>query len=420
MNGASGVAALTFDELKDIVQGTAAAFRVVTKLLPAGGPSDKVFPPTYEGARYATEKRLVDGVEVQTVLLDSVQSQANRMELALRSAYERGEVRFPLPVVDFSGSIPHLGKITALDAPHRVADAIFRDSQIGGRAFRDSPEGRSFTDAKPANATALFAVCPTALIFGLWDSTGPRGGAGAKFARAFVSEIVGFHATLGVKTSSRIDPLQILAEAGPIFEQANGGWTLDEAQARRDERGNPVRYGGQDGRGRPSGINHGNILPTIQTDDQGMPLAGGVTIAYALQTTVLSLPALRKLRFPLAPEAGGNGQKPEAVNVAARTLLAALALVAMVYQREDGYDLRSRCLLVPSGSPGLEVVDAAGNTRQFQLGTTEAKETFGRAVDAVRAADLPWRPEEIVLTPSENLVALIRRSEALWASASGQ
>jgi Response regulator receiver domain len=43
------------------LRGNAAAFRCVTELQPAGGPGDKVFPPTYEGGEYALEERLIDG-----------------------------------------------------------------------------------------------------------------------------------------------------------------------------------------------------------------------------------------------------------------------------------------------------------------------------------------------------------------------
>jgi CRISPR-associated protein Csb1 len=37
---------LTLDTLKAAVAGSAAAFRCVTEYQPAGGPGDKVFPPT--------------------------------------------------------------------------------------------------------------------------------------------------------------------------------------------------------------------------------------------------------------------------------------------------------------------------------------------------------------------------------------
>ena len=44
--------------LRGAVDGTAAAFRCVTDYQPSGGPGDKVFPPTYEGGKYATEERI--------------------------------------------------------------------------------------------------------------------------------------------------------------------------------------------------------------------------------------------------------------------------------------------------------------------------------------------------------------------------
>src|SRR5206468_4173599 len=127
-------------------------------LEPAGGPGDKVFPPTYEGGRYATERRRLGDVEIETVLLDSVQSQANRMELALKGALERDELAFPLLAVDFSKHFPEIGRITTLDAPHRIADAIFRDSLLKGKLFRESPQGQAFTRATVRNATPLFEL----------------------------------------------------------------------------------------------------------------------------------------------------------------------------------------------------------------------------------------------------------------------
>jgi CRISPR-associated protein Csb1 len=138
------------------------------------------------------------------------------------------------------------------------------------------------------NATVLFELCPTTLVFGMWDSTGLKGGLGAKFVRAMVSEIVGLNAEFGVKTSSRIDPAQIVLGAGPLYQAKNDGgirWMLDENEAARDRKG-PIKLGKD---GKPSEGNHGNVTPGITE--------GGVTMQKAVQTTVLSLPALRRLRF---------------------------------------------------------------------------------------------------------------------------
>ncbi len=51
--------------------------------------------------------------------------------------------------------------------------------------------------------------------------------------------------------------------------------------------------------GKPSEINHGNVTPDlVRAERTKEPLPGGVTMAYAFQTAVLSLPAVRRLRFP--------------------------------------------------------------------------------------------------------------------------
>src|SRR5690606_42155589 len=65
---------------------------------------------------------------------------------------------------------------------------LFRSSTLDGPAFRASEIGRRLTDASPADARAMLEHCPTALIFGAWDSTGPRGGMSHKFQRTLRSE----------------------------------------------------------------------------------------------------------------------------------------------------------------------------------------------------------------------------------------
>ena len=245
------------------------------------------------------------------MLLDSVQSQANRMETALLEEWEAGRAPLPVITIDFQGEdLPKPFRVTSLEAPHRIADALLRDSELEGVIFRQSGPGKQLDTVDVRNAAALFELCPIALIFGMWDSTGPRGGSGVKFQRALVSEIVGLHAKQGRRTSSRLDPAHISSNAGPLYMGPDNSWTLNPDEALK-ERGNPVRYnrGGASGTpGNPSKANHGNVTPTIAD--------GGFTISKAVQTTVLSLPALRRLRFPLSgtdPDpAGGPGGPPRA------------------------------------------------------------------------------------------------------------
>ena len=434
---------LELETLRNAVAGMAAAFRCVTHYQPAGGPGDKVFPPTYAGGKYATEDRFdpETGEIKPCVLLDSVQSQANRMELALLEAHRAGKARIPLIVTRFDQ--PELLRkftVTSLEAPHRAADALFRDSCLNGVMFRKSDKGRILDTADIRYATGLFGLCPTALIFGMWDSTGPRGGLGAKFQRALVSEIIGYDAVAGVKTSSRIDPASIERSAGPVYRTTDGEWTLDPERAKKNN-GKPVLYKLQKGKevphdpesgkdvpdqGRPSVINHGNVTPdydfvkggnNTRINDRGETvndprILGGFTISKATQTTVLSLAALRRLRFPL----DGAADSEHETDVSARTALAALGLAAGVLARNDA-DLRSRCQLVAETAPTWELLDRPGaSPKAFNLDADAALRLLDDAVNEAGRAGLPWE-DQIELTPSTDLVELVRRSQAITAQA---
>ena len=396
---------ITLDVIKTAIAGNVAAIRRVRRLHPAGGAGDKIFPPTYSDGPYAEEKRVVDGTKKDTVLLDSVQSQANRMELALLRAYRGGRVKFPIISVDFSGAadpqVSEIGELTTLETPHRIADAIIRDSEWNGVDFRKSELGIKFESASAKNATPLFELCPAALIFGMWDSTGTRGGLGTKFARALVSEISGVGTEKGVRTSSRIDPLGI--ESVKVFATPDGDWTTDSASAKKDPKGQPMKYKRE---GKPSELNHGNVTPTIN-DDKG-PRHGGVTLEYALQTTVLSLPALRRLQFPVARSLDSRR------DLAAQTTLASLALAAIVSMDRDGYDLRSRCLLDGAEAP-FELVEA-GVATPFSLTADGAYELVRAAAAEAVAFGLPWPTEAFVLKPKLKLQDLISKSRQAKAT----
>ena len=415
--------------LRTALSGTAAAFRCVTDYQPAGGPGDKVFPPTYEGGKYATEGRIdpETGDPRQCVLLDSVQSQANRMELALLESHRAGKVQLPLLVARFDQE-ELLKKfiVTSLEAPHRVADALFRDSLLNGTIFRKSDRGAMLDTADVRNATGLFGLCPTGLVFGLWDSTGPRGGLGCKFQRALVSEIVGYDAIAGKNTSSRIDPAEIMRNAATLYERKSESdntphWTLNEKDGKRKLK-----------TGRPSAANHGNVTPDYAyakdqrgqiiyettTDSNGREhrvprIVGGFTISGAVQTTVLSLSVLRRLRFPLNGAADSNHE----TDLAARTALAALGLAAGTLARTDT-DLRSRCQLFAKQKPVWELLDRPGESPQeFELSPEDALKLLEAAIAEAKDVGLPWEGE-IELTPSPDLVELVRRSQEL-ASAPG-
>ena len=180
-----------------------AALRRRQVLQPVGGKGDKIFPPTYPPSdeakranrnappRHVYERRRLNGREAWCVLVDSVQSQANRLEEALLAAVREKAIALPYVTVDFmKAQLAGITEITSLDAPHRVYDAILRDSLLGKEPFMKSELGLRLAEAKAHDATALLEASPTALLFGAWHSTGEGGGLGAKFPRCLVSEIV--------------------------------------------------------------------------------------------------------------------------------------------------------------------------------------------------------------------------------------
>lgn len=478
---------LKIDDLKEAVKGGSAAFRCRRKLRAVGEDGDKVFPPTYAGGVYAVEDRRIDGRVVRCVLLDSIQSQANRMEELLQDAFlpdwrelpkepKKGEsCELPVVAVHVEGH----GWVTSFTAPHRIHDAILRDSEVKeeGRKvrFRDSTKGKEIVEARLHNATAFYRYCPTVLLFGTWDSTAGEGLDAAKVPRAVVSEIIGVDITPGVRTASRIDPLGIKAQSATIYRRTDGGWAMPDGnggwigaqseELEKDKNGEPKKFG----KGKPSDINHGNVTPnmprfestevrkndlarlsdilesspirlrfdvssaerhveshtTLDSDRlrirAGAVKPGGVTMGYALHTWVLSLTQLRRLRFP------ANGKPDESRNCAARTVLAALAIFALALQQERGSWLRSRCELVPFASNENDMavfqqVKADGTSVDFEIPTVpKAKQILDAALaEAENGADVRWEKRVIRLTPSEQLKKLVELSDRLQSGEAGE
>lgn len=392
---------MEWDKLASLV-GQDAAFRRRQRLQPVGGQGDKIFPSTYPGERrddpprHVFERRWLNGREVWCALVDSVQSQANRLEQSLLALAKEGLVKIPYLTVDFS-SVDGLefNEVTSLDAPHRVYDAILRDSEFEGEPFMASHIGKRLAMSSYADASALLESSPTALLFGAWHSTGSGGGLGAKFARCLVSEIEAINVpvedhngrdtvqTAGRRTGSRIDPLGILKSVEIYAGKDRDAWNTDKQLAGKDAK-----------KSKPSEINHGNIAPTIQ------PL--GITCEYIEHMLVISFAALRRLRF-------GTQEK----NIAGRTLLAALGMVAAAEQDARGYALRSRCDLVMEGRAPYEIVHPDGHCDVIEINRQDALTLYNAAFErAVKAGfDFPEGP--LRLTPQTKLVQIVRDSQKL-------
>jgi CRISPR-associated protein Csb1 len=350
---------------------------------------------------------MIGGNKVETVLLDSVQSQANRFEEVLLDAYRSGRLALPMFEMNIAGHEP----MTSLTVPHRVHDAIFRDSLWGGTPFRESENGRRLVSARAWNATPFFEFAPTVLLFGTWDSQSGGGVNTAKIARSLVSEIIAIDAVRGRRTSSRIDPLGIKLVRDVVMKTEGGDvWRFVEPggdkKAKKAE-GKMVK---------PSEINHGNIAPSITDAEKG---AGGVSFREAVQTAVLSFTQLRKLRFPDA-----SGASAPERDAAGRAVIAALGLYAVALQQEEGYQLRSRCQLVPVEAPEFELIGRTqakeGERALFDLDSTNVFAALQATIEAAAGHGLRWQAGRIELQPRPDLVKLVELSDRATAVVEGE
>jgi len=102
-------------KIEEAVAKKIPALRARTRFQPMGGPGDVLYPPTYFKGGDPRHDRIIDGQTVGCVLLDSVASQANRMEEAL--------LPYEIPRLEMTVGDYH---VTSLTAPHRFTDVILR------------------------------------------------------------------------------------------------------------------------------------------------------------------------------------------------------------------------------------------------------------------------------------------------------
>jgi len=141
----------------------------VKQTLEAAFPDEPLKPPTFPDKDGVGQYLIYDNAGVKDVVLDTHQSQANRIE----------------PAFDNSGLIPdstvRVGEdlISLTAVGHRLADAVVRFSN------QSSSVENAFQTFAKGNATAVGKLAPTSLLFGLWDSRKTR----TKIVRLFNAEI---------------------------------------------------------------------------------------------------------------------------------------------------------------------------------------------------------------------------------------
>lgn len=389
---------MNLDDLKSAVQ-SGSVIRLSVDLSPLT-PDGLVFPPTYaavekNGPPHIDMRRAwVDGALRDIVVLDSVQSQANRIEHTLLEAKRAGRLAYPNITIEFP---PHTGEpsYSVLQLSHRVFDVSLACATYHGTAFFESTLGKSVRQSRPTDATALFQHAPVTLLLGAWDSHGGGGPLVAKLPRLLTSEIIGLDAVSVSVSAMKSDPMDIRKNAAELIDATPDSTRVFEIKPASSME-KPKK---------PSEFGFGSV-PSVDK-----PRAASISLAR--QTSLISCSGLRQLRFPGGESTEVTAQRDEAGRVA----LAALGLYGLVAQNEAGYRLRSRCELVPVREARIELVGRTlEEVRAFTLSTHEASLLLKQALTEAERYGLTWG-QDVQLEADDRLLTLVARSRTASGAA---
>jgi CRISPR-associated protein Csb1 len=317
-------------------------------------------------------------------LIESTQSWANRLEELL----DRPEVGVGPMTVSAGGRV-----LSVNELPHRVFDALLRDAQLAGQPFRATPLGKTLTEARADNATALLEHAPGTLLFGAWDSyAGAKMGA-AKWPAALSGQIIGFNALQTKKAGIRIDPMNIAKDAVTGFKAESRAevWTIDETRAIKDSKGKPVPLE------KASEVGHGHIPAS--------PAVKGAWVSSIELRSSLSLTRLRRYHYPVTDKITA------AADAAACTYLAALGLWLMYTRLMAGLELRAGAELDATKATFLLRTPLQDDT-VLTVTTESADQALQQALAAAKNVGFEFaKPTEFAA--SARLEQLIQASETL-------
>ncbi len=397
---------LTLDMLTEACRAGGSSVVVsTTELAPAAGPLASVAPAKYttpgpnSHATYAYEHRFVDGNATRVVIIDSKQSQLNRAEAALSQAMLDGVhpvARIPHIEVQYQrdGGVE---RHTDLTLPHRAYDGHIRAGTVNGKPVTDTEAYRAARDATPADARALLEFSPITLAYGGWDAT--RKSRQGRWRSALVGEIVGVLAdqTLDPRSQpmrggARVDPvaMQVLlgrssmiaiadAQRGELSER-NYKAIVAAAQKADKDSSAPTSA---------SKLGLGGIPPTLEQ-------LAGVACTRIVRTHVLSLAALRQVRFGSSPDGDAS----------CRALLAALALDGLARSNAE-LSLRANCDLVEAGPTAVTIDRRGGLAEEIEpLTIATADGLLAEAIDAAESlAGISWRGQVFAVDGNPDVIS---------------
>lgn len=299
------------------------AITLTETLEPAEGADAIIFPPTFavkpsapypyqidelsdgSGNKLSPQEAAKAGLEANNCLIDSVGSQANRMESIFQQA--------PLSALVPQITVRLNDKTSAnlLDVGHRIADGAIRFSGLRNEvttaieALRDT-----------ANAALLAALAPTSLVFGFWDSRPDT--TMYKFGRMLSSTI----------RATNVGIIKRSAQFNPTFDPTQLGLADELPEGETEQQDNSGKAA--DGKDPLSKLGL-RAAPAVNTH-------GGVRVyGQIVRRTQINLVRLRALAIT------NEGQIDETRTLGLRRYLLGLALVAA--RAQANYNLREGCLL---------------------------------------------------------------------------
>jgi len=393
-------------DIEDAITEDYAAFSCRAKLQPIQGEGGRVRPPTYAAKEngkehsYAYYQRRIKGESITCVDLDSIPSQANRIEDCFQQLIDEGLLKIPhLQMI-----IPVPGrtaiKVTSLNAPHRTSDSHFWSGKVEGTTFFKSEVGQDLVKASPRDASALLKYGPLSIVLGCWNS-GPKGSGShqSKFERCLTSEIIAVNPEISKQTAIRLDPFVENDPTKPLYKPKNpddGLYVLDPSKA-EVEKGKPVLVGSDSSKkekGRPSNVVLGSIISTPSVH------VNGITADYYEHHAVLSLTALKRSQFP-------SLSKEE--QTLAWTYLAALGVCGAVLMQHAGYHLRTGTDLLPV-EPLTWVLKSKSPKdpeKVFEVSKEDALGILKEVSDLMVKSNIPWRPEPLDVSPTDDHTELV-------------
>jgi CRISPR-associated protein Csb1 len=308
------------EKYDDLLQDTGPAAIVLKQWLkPVGG--EVFFPPTYANPSQRKGDPPVynidrfEGVKHSVCVIDSIPSQANRIEPAIgRVTNKDGKPIKLVPNVVVKAIIEGVEKeVNLLEAGHRAADAVVQLSSLR-EEITNAISARKAGDSRP-----LAKLAPTSLVFGMWDSRE----SGVKVPR-LLNSIIRAYDVLEHRRSSQFNAALDYEAAGVV--PGKGDKKLSEV--------------GMDGA--PATFQHG-----------GIEARGGVC-----RDASLNLCTLRDI---------GSADKHE--TLALQRYILGLSLVALTYFDGKTLNLRQGCQLVaiPERPITRTVISADGRETPFDI-----------------------------------------------------